>query len=285
MPVTPRPFVLVTGAAGRFGALLRAAWALDPPGDFDPLWHCRADPPPGWLAWDMLAAPCPALDPAPAAILNLAGVPPGGPGRSDGNLVLARAAAGAARSAGCRHLFLASSAAVYGATANGRESHPPHPASRYGADKARMESAARRWAGPRVTILRIGNVVGADGLLGAARPGVPVMLDPAGTYARGPLRSWIGPATLAATLAALVARALAGRTLPSVVNVAQTPPLPMASLLEAAGMPWQFGAPCPATIAQVALDTRRLAGILAAPLRPACPAGLVAEWRNLAAAA
>jgi len=76
---------------------------------------------------------------------------------------------------GIAHVVLASSAAVYGSTAIGHfdEDSPTTATSAYGRSKIAMESAARDFskANPsvRVTVLRIGNVAGADMLFQSAK--------------------------------------------------------------------------------------------------------------------
>jgi nucleoside-diphosphate-sugar epimerase len=278
------PVVLVTGATGRVGTLLRAAWTQRPPAGFRPVWQTRRAAGPGWISWDMLGAPCPDMTPAPAVILNLAGAPPAREDALSDNLALARAAHDAAQLFGSRHLFLASSAAVYEADVPGLmpESLPPRPATPYGRAKAEMERAALTWSGPAVTILRIGNVVGADALLGAARPGAPVRLDPVPGERRGPERSWIGPATLADAFEGLITQALASAALPDVLNLAQAPTRFMGEMLDAAWIPWQFGPHNPRVARRVALAGARLAHALPRPLPPADPARMIAEWRSLA---
>jgi NDP-hexose 4-ketoreductase len=282
------PTVLVTGATGRVGTLLRAAWMQEPPDRFVPVWQHRGTATgQGWLRWDMLEEPCPIIPQLPAVIVNLAGVTGRGPGLSR-NLALARAARLAAQRLGCRHVFLASSAAVYGPGAPSGlldETDRPRPSSPYGRAKLAMERIARCGEDPGVTCLRIGNIAGADGLLGKASVGSSLILDPAGGLPSGPERSWIGPRTFASALAALVDVALDGRDLPPVLNIAQDPPLPMAALLDAARLRWRFGPPREGTIARVALMTRRLTEVLPAPLPSATPAALVAEWQNLSRAA
>jgi hypothetical protein len=281
MDAHPIPTVLVTGAAGRVGTLLRAAWTLQPPQQFVPLWHGRTALDPGWIGWDMLASPCPTLAPEPAAILHLAGATGQNPGRLDETLALARAARLAARRFGCLRLFIASSAAVYGHAEDAGETRVPAPVTPYGRVKTAMEDAALNWRAPPVTLLRIANIPGADALLAAERSPFGITLDPTGTPAAAPLRSWIGPLTLAATLDGLLSRALSGGRLPGLLNLAQQPPLPMSALLDAAGFDWRFGPPKPETLGRVTLCTRRLARTLP-PLAPADPSALVAEWRRLA---
>lgn len=103
---------------------------------------------------------------------------------------------------GVAHVVLASSAAVYGAGhgAPFAEDSMPAPITPYGTSKLAMEQVAMNAPpGPAVTILRIGNVAGADALLLAAKHhealGRPVPLHrwPDGAAAT---RSYIGPLDL-----------------------------------------------------------------------------------------
>lgn len=249
------PVVWVTGAGGRIGRILRRCWAGAP---LHPVWASR-DP-----ALDTTAGA-----PLPDVVLALAGVTAGDDMAA--NVRLAAEAMAFGRTSGARVLVV-SSAAVYG-RAEGRlaEDRPLAPVSSYGRAKAEMEEIARG----RATILRIGNVAGADALLAGIVAGRPVDLD---TFADGatPRRSYIGPATLARVLAGLC---LAER-LPQVLNVAQPGPVEMAALARAAGAEIRPRPAPPDAIARVELDVTRLAAIL--PLGPADPARLVAEWRETA---
>lgn len=156
--------------------------------------------------------------------------------QENSHALLAQAAAKAARAAGVPHLVLISSAAVYGrADAPCREGDAPAPVNAYGKAKLRMEVAARvlACADLAVTVLRLGNVTGADALLGGAGRG-PVVLD---RFADGstPRRSYIGPVTLAYALAQVA-------SLPPdpfrLINLAQPGTVAMADLLDAAGLDW-----------------------------------------------
>jgi UDP-glucose 4-epimerase len=75
---------------------------------------------------------------------------------------------------GVAHVVLASSAAVYGAGGDTflDEDDPLRPITPYGVSKSKMEEFAHRIAAtsasPAITILRIGNIVGADALSAAA---------------------------------------------------------------------------------------------------------------------
>jgi hypothetical protein len=99
----------------------------------------------------------------------------------------------------------------------------------------------------------------------------PVTLDPV-AGGRGPVRSYIGPATLAHVLNTLAH----APDLPAILNIASPGPVAMADLLDAAHIPWTFGPPRAGAIPRVALSTARLEGIV--PLPPADPQAMIAEW-------
>lgn len=239
----PRTDLIVTGATGRLGRMLRTFWP-------DAQWLSRGE------AWP--EGKC-------GTILNLAGVTdPNGPLQDNITTAADAVAEGARRGA---RVFLMSSAAVYGAGARDfLETDALAPANAYGRAKAEMEALAGE-----ATILRLGNVAGADALLGRASG--QVTLDPAGEA--GPERSYIGPATLARVLEALTC----APSLPRILNIAEPPPVAMSALLDAAGIPWKFGPERAGTIPRVGLDVTRLCAIC--PLPPADPARMVAEWRAL----
>jgi len=287
------PRILVLGASGRLGAMLRQIW---PAGQG--LWQARPGSESGlgqggaeWLRFDPLGEPA-ALSAAAAradAILCLAGVTPAAAARGadmGDNIALGLAAvrAGARGDDGAGvPVLLASSAAVYGAQGGLlSETAPLVPVSAYGRAKAGMEARAADLAaelGVAVTSLRIGNVAGADVLLGGWRAGFALDRFADG---RTPRRSYIGPATLARVLGDLAARAMRRRDLPGALNIAAPGAVEMGALLDAAGLAW---APRPApqgAIPEVALDVTALAGLV--PLDPKAGTAqmLVAEWRALA---
>lgn len=278
--------VLVVGGSGRLGTLLARAWALAGQGGL--IWQHRgrgAGP-----CFDALADPAAYAAAAAGAdaILNLAGRVGGGAAALGAHRDLACAALEAGRTAGVGRVFLASSAAVYGcAGCPAREDDPPAPVSDYGRAKAGMEAVALAWAaahpkGPAVTCLRIGNVAGADQLLGAAPGPGPQMLDlfADGT---GPARSYVGPMALAAILSKLFSAHRAGRALPEVLNVALDGAVRMEALLEADGRAWR-GRPAPVGLPrEVRLDVTRL-GAVVGPLARAEAAAIVADLRRVAEA-
>ncbi len=272
---------LVLGATGRIGRSLWSRW-----GEEAALWQGRQAAQmrrfgrAGRL-FDPLTAPD-ALASATAQsgqILCLAGPVPGSAGDMLDHVTLAEACVLAAARDGQR-VILASSAAVYGATAGLlREELPPAPLHPYGQAKADMEARAftlGRELGVAVTVLRIGNIAGFDAILGGWRPGFRLDQFADG---RTPRRSYIGPVTLADVLKAL----LATPSLPPVLNIAQPDPIEMGALLQAAHRPY-VTAPAPqSAIAEVALDVSRLSALLAPQrgLPAANPAEMIAEMAML----
>ena len=286
--------LVITGAGGRLGRLLRCLWpgALD--ARLEPVWYARKSLIPGVFGWDMGREPTPDL-PQGAIILHLAG--------SVATLAEYRASTlaigAAARDSGARHLFVASSGAVYRPQEKeNTEETPPDPANAYGEAKLAAEQAAReqvareqvareqvaREQGAReqgaagLTLLRIGNIAGADALLGGNEPGRRVVLDPVAGQ-NGPERSYIGPTVLAAVFSRLAALVVEGTALPVLLNVAQPGRIAMGDLLDAAGRDWGFGPPNAAVLPRLTLATDRLAALV--PLPAASAADLVADLASL----
>ncbi|WP_096786971.1 NAD(P)-dependent oxidoreductase [Rhodobacter sp. CZR27] len=270
--------LLVLGSTGRIGRFLRRAWET-PPEDLVPLWHGRNV----GVPWDMLVEPFPGG--RADVVLNLAGVTDR-TGRLSDNVPLGLAGCHAAEAAGARHVFLLSSGAVYGSarTCDLLETDGPAPDHPYGQAKLAMERAALGWAEtarPGLTLLRLGNVAGADALLGTVRPpDQPVILDPV-PGGGGPVRTYIGPLTLARVLERLVWLAAQGTELPRVLNLGAPPAVDMADLLDAAGLAWRWGPRREGVIPRVALGLERLQALCPLPADAARPATLVAEWRTL----
>lgn len=220
----------VLGAGGRTGRLLCPY--LD-----DALWQSRN------ARWASAGA-CldPLSDPAGlarladrgATMIVLAGVPDGTRGDLRQNRTLALAALGAARMARVGRVLIASSVVVCGRGGPFADPDRCAPAGACGAAKLAVERAAGRRireagsAAPPTGFLRIGNVAGAECLLGGSGGSVP--LDRCARGRRLP-RSRIGPRTLARVLSGPAV--LADR--PRVVNVAAPPAVAMGDLLDAAG--------------------------------------------------
>jgi nucleoside-diphosphate-sugar epimerase len=275
-PVTRPARVLVLGASGRLGMMLQRHW-----GDTatTPIWQYRKAPTAPLhrsqvLVFDPLAGP-PLLEPVDL-VISLAGIVPG-KGPVSLNIDLGLAAVNCAITLKAQHVMLSSSAAVYGASSKPLcEESPARPTSAYGQAKLEMENKALTLAqthGLQATMLRIGNVAGADALLG--QPGLHRKLDrfPSGY---GPVRSYIGPKGLSFVLISLIHCIISGIPLPSRINVAQRGGVAMEDLCKAAALEitWQSA---PATaLESVVLDVTCLAGLVSVGY--ADPQAIVADW-------
>jgi nucleoside-diphosphate-sugar epimerase len=227
------------------------------------VWNIAADPAPSW--------------PAKPIILHLAGQTAGDFTALAENRLATLTLCRTAFARQAAHVFVMSSAAVYPPTAGElTEDTPPHPPGDYGKAKLAAEVAAQSVLTRGLTLLRLGNLAGADMLLTQARRG-PVLLDPVAGQSAGPERSYIGPRVLARVLAALIAQT---SRLPAVLNLAQAPALGMADLLNAAGADWNFGPPRAGAVARVALSVDRLAGLVDLP--PATAESVVADLASMA---
>lgn len=271
--------LVILGATGRVGRLLLAAFR----GDVLPLTR-HAPAPPGWLLWDP-ARPTPL--PEGGMMLHLAGPTPSGAGGGfDASTDLALAGLRAARNAGMAHVFLASSAAVYGRPGDDTpltEDAPCAPVNAYGAAKLAMESAALRFSdqgGPGLTLLRIGNVAGTDMLMRNAMSGMPLRLD---RFAdgRSPRRAYIGPETLARVLESL----FAAKSLPQVLNIAAPTPgdqgVEMAALLRAFAHSFEWQEAPDGALPALPLSTTRLSSLHRFAPGDGDAAEMVAQWNRL----
>jgi nucleoside-diphosphate-sugar epimerase len=281
--MTPVP-LLILGGNGRIGQALRTQTALLETSGLRPVWQSR-HPKAGYLEWDILAGPCPA-GVASGVVLCLAGVIRGSTQDLALNETLALAACKAAADQGARHVFLASSAAVYGRSDKPlTEQTAPEPFSDYGRAKHNMERAALAWCKHHrlgLTILRIGNIAGLDALLGGLISARQSLLDPVAGQSGGPLRSYIGPHSLGTVLVQLAHLAAVSQPLPPILNIAASPPVHMADLLDAAGADWRYGPPNPAVVPRVELAIDLLAGLVPLPASASLAENMVAEWKDMA---
>ena len=249
----PKRFVFL-GASGRIGRLLRAAWpdVITPELCID--WQYRAPQPtiPNALFWPDLAKLEPFLDHAKSVggldglFVFLGAARTGNKENANQiavHVALVDQALQAAATAKIPRVLIASSSSVYGVEDGGAfdESCALNPANAYGKAKQEMEALCLARAaqfGIEVCLLRIGNVAGADALLGPAGGwhlgDAPRRLD---IYPDGdaPQRSYIGPQSLADVLGSL---ALQSQPLPQVVNVAAPVSVSMKALLDAAQIDW-----------------------------------------------
>lgn len=188
-------------------------------------------------------------------VICLAGVIRGDAAALAVNSDLAVAALDLARDVGARRVILASSAAVYGAQSGVLgEACAVRPAAPYGVAKAQMEIAAQSWQAANapqmeVCALRIGNVAGADALLGGGPRGAGERVLDIFADGQGPRRSYIGPRGFAQSMA----RVIAAPTLPPVLNLALPGVVSMDGLLRAAGIGFVARRAAPEAIASVEL--------------------------------
>ena len=301
------PVTVVLGASGRIGRVLRHCWRQSETlAEAEIRWQSRQPLEETGSKTETTCQLDPLADPAGLAqlvtgadlVLCLAGSIPGRGGDLADNSRLAlatvRAAARAAETSGAPapRVLLSSSAAVYGNQPGLlSEDSALHPANAYGTAKAEMEYQALalgQQLGVAVTALRIGNIAGLDAILGGWKPGF--CLDQFADH-RSPRRSYIGPKTLAKTLARLLATPGACPDLPQALNLAQPAPLEMAALLRAADLPFAWR-PAPQTaIAEVELDLSRLQHVLqdsplsqdrrGGALDPAEAGQMLAEWSEI----
>ncbi len=198
------------------------------------------------------------------------------------NTELALAAIDLAVQSGCGPVLLTSSSAVYGHQSGPLpETAQCDPVSAYGRAKLAMERAVLARLGslgsvaPKICILRVGNVAGADNLLEKAALG-PVKLDRF-TDGLGPVRSYIGMQSLAQVMCGLIDIAHKNADLPVVLNVAAPVPVPMSALLQAAGLGWDW-TPAPAgALPRLTLDTGLLQGLGLIAAGAGTPAELIRQ--------
>ncbi len=282
MTVQDTKTVLVLGASGKVGRLLRAIWTAEPPAGLRVIYQFRETPPesPNCIRFTP-------GDPAGGlgridAILSLWGVTSGDDRALAANTDLALEAMRIARATGADRVLHASSIAVYAPSdAPLGENDPTGAINPYGAAKAAMETAVRSESDPRSCCLRIGSVAGAESLAAsvdtylAAKAKTPPTLHRFAS-GQGPARSYIAPSDLAGSIEALLRCPLA--QLPEVLNVGASQPVTMDALLTAAGIPFEWQ-PAPKGAREIAvLNTERLHRITAQRHDDGDPGRIVADW-------
>lgn len=284
--------VLVLGSSGRIGTMLRRAWARDAEdvrkAGITFTFQTRHIQPehPDDLLWDVLHAP-PPTDAGPfECMIVLSGIVPRGGADFTLNTAIGTACVAAAAQMGIPAVLLASTSAVYGTDSDLplREEDPLRPLHDYGRSKRDMEEvcqAQARALGVALCSMRIGNVAGADALLinaAALGPDEKLRLDcfkDGGT----PLRSYIGPHSLARVMLSLIAQ----RTeLPAALNIAAPDPVTMGALAQAAQAPVDLQPAQGQAHQHVTLACEALAALH--PFDPVAsqPAEMIRQWRMLA---
>lgn len=234
---------LILGATGRVGRALRASGVMS-----GALWQSRT-PRDGFVTWDILNAPAPAVD-CNGVIMFAGGVTD-----TDLYVSLAQAACDLGARLDVPVLIASSQAAGW-------------QNSVYGSAKRAMEQAVA--PRNRTCCLRIGNVAGSDALFRAMAAG-PVQLDEV-SKGQGPRRAMIGPVTLAHVLLSLLET-----DLPPILNLAQPGLVDMADMLRAAKVDWSWKVAPHDVLAALELDVSALTALVDVPKADA--ATLVAEAR------
>lgn len=270
--------VVLLGASGQLGHMCRLMW---PVAD-DLICHSRRERA-GFVSFDQRFESAKAREVlrGARAVICLSGVTPRHAKQSGDafslNSDLALAAVRASHDAGAGRIFLVSSAAVYGRASGVLvENGDYEPVSDYGRAKLEMEHAALQVAadlGQKATVLRIGNVAGADAILGGWREGMTIDELPKG---QTPSRSYIGPETLARVIHRLTLEI----DLPDILNITAPGAVEMGALLDAAALPWIPRTPSDDVIEKVELSTKRLEDYVEFSELNSTTTGLVAEWRR-----
>jgi nucleoside-diphosphate-sugar epimerase len=263
--------VLLLGATGRLGRMIRRHWP-----DRDGLTLQSRGAQPGMLCLDPLrdGGALKAAASGMRAVVCLSGVTPAHAAASGDRLSLNADLALAAIAAAPSdvRVFVISSAAVYGAAVGPHsETDTVTPQSAYGEAKLHMEHAVLAQGEGQVCVLRVGNVVGADAIVGNWRAGMTLDQMPDG---RTPRRSYIGERTLARVMHALCAAS----SVPDVLNIAAPGLVEMGDLLDRANLAWAPRTPVGSVIEEVALDTCRLEQVYSFSERECTAAGMVEQW-------
>lgn len=216
--------VVILGAQGRLGAMIAAYAKHAGLG-----WKTQARRAPADIVWsgDMDSAEAKKVFRTGATLVNMIGATSGDATRlHDANARFVEDLLAASAKAGVGHVILCSSAAIYGRAGSEpcRETDAPTPITPYGDSKAAMERIAKtlsadkvfRASGVKITVLRIGNVAGADALLAAAErhtmAGTPMPLHRFEDGAAA-TRSYIGPRDLFEVIRAAITSDVAHRTI------------------------------------------------------------------------
>ncbi|WP_299936327.1 NAD(P)-dependent oxidoreductase [uncultured Pelagimonas sp.] len=261
-PEPHKRVVLVLGASGKVGRMLRSIWREKSPEDIEFIYvyrNNRNDQ--QGVVWQP-RDPSDHLPKAHAIVALWGATPRSGHAFSE-NADLANVTLELAKALEVERVLHFSSSAVYlPSTKPLTETISDNAPNAYGQSKLDMEQQITSWMSENeVTfsnvILRLANVAGADALFNNMKPGNTVTLD---RFADGlgPRRSYIGSVDLAKVIEALIN----DQSVLGPVNVAAPKATEMADLVKAAGCRVEWTSAPDGAIATVALDTRRLQSIL-----------------------
>ncbi len=253
--------ILVLGANGRLGRMVRAVWSNPRFQEIEVIPVSRlGDAEGSGFAWnpDDDSGVFPQVD----AVLALWGVIRGDPPVLKQNVVLAEKAIEVAEKTGAQTLLHASSVAVYafGDDPLSEESELD-PVSPYGQSKLEMERIVLNHPTQvRQVLMRIGNVAGTQSLFDNLAKGQSITLDRF-SDGTGPVRSFIAPHDLAASVLALAG----DDSVSGPVNIAAPGVTAMADLVTAAGCQLEWRDAPTNAIKHVEMDTRLLQSVCRFP--------------------
>ncbi len=267
--------VLLLGANGKLGRMLRFQWSSSGP-EVVPV--VRKPLPTGervWAPGDKMAD-LPRVD----AVLALWGRTRGTEVELMENVMLGVAAMELGTALGADHVIHCSSAAVYRPGDTPSTEAQADPQNLYGKSKLAMEQAVSAYrslnGGPMASVLRIGNVAGADSLFGNLARKEAIELD---MFAdgRAPQRSYIAPRDLAHVIEMVLTHPPEDGL--RVMNVAAPRVTAMDDIVKASGKALHRKAAGAAAAPVVALDVSQQQALAALPDSAADAAYLVAEAR------
>ncbi len=218
------------------------------------------------------------------SMIILAGATPGSGKPMSLNVDIVSACLAAASKSGFKRILVASSSAIYGAS-NGipfTEDAKPRPQNEYGEAKLQMEKCCEPWRkrGLEICCMRIGNVAGADALMGnfsANRLFSPLTID-LFEDGRGPIRSYIGPRTMYEVLQTLC---LMKNAPPDILNLAAPVPVRMEDIADAAGQNWVGVSKKDNGSQNITLDCSVLSQLHDFDEIDSSPEELVHQWKGL----
>ncbi|MDJ0822760.1 MAG: NAD-dependent epimerase/dehydratase family protein [Paracoccaceae bacterium] len=263
------------GANGKLGRMLRFQWSNGGP-DIVPV--VRRPLPTGESVWTPGAdvSGLPQVD----AVLALWGRTRGTEAELMDNVRLAEAAMELGAALGAGHVVHFSSAAVYRPGPEPLAEEQADPQNAYGRSKLAMEQMVSAWrslhGGPMASILRVGNVAGADSLFGNLAQQEAIELDRF-TDGQGPQRSYVAPSDLAQVVEAVLASPIAKGV--QILNVAAPQVTAMQAIVEASGKTLRWKDADASAAPLVALDVARQQALAALPDGAAEAGYLVAEAR------
>nr|WP_268794165.1 SDR family oxidoreductase [Octadecabacter temperatus] len=272
------------GGTGRVGQMVLHHWNFVLPSAVQVIEQHRDPARSTGIHWCLTKKPKETLDSFDIdAIVCLAGVTPGPNADLLLNTPLASTVMREASRAGIKRVLLASSSAVYGAGDGTpfNESSPTNPINEYGKAKLEMEQSCAHWReeGLEVCCLRIGNVAGADALLlnvAGSTSNQPLHID---RFAdgRGPVRSYIGPKTLAEVLYSLATHK---GQLPETLNIAAPKVVYMEELAHAANHPFDLCSAQEGSHQSITLDCDALSTFHAFDTDASEATQMVAQWKE-----